>query len=141
MWRRGCMSHIVKKIETEKAPKAIGPYSQGVKYNHQQEIIFVSGQLPIDPEGAGLIQGDMRKQTHRVIDNIEAILTAAGSNLKQVLKVEIFLKDLKGNFKEVNEVYAERFVGSPEPARQTVQVSELPLGASIEISCIAYTGE
>jgi len=135
------MTGIAKKIETEKAPKAIGPYSQGVSLPVTKEIVFVSGQLPLDPKEGNLVKGDIQAQTRQVIDNIEAILEAAGSNLQNVLRVDIFLKDLKGDFQAVNEVYAQRFSGVPEPARQTVQVSELPLGAPIEMSCIAYIGE
>jgi 2-iminobutanoate/2-iminopropanoate deaminase len=135
------MGIIAKKIETDQAPKAIGPYSQGVSLSSTKEIIFVSGQLPIDPKTSKLIEGDMQAQTRLVIDNIEAVLKKAGSSLQHVLRVDIFLKDLKRDFKSVNEEYARRFISNPEPARQTVQVSELPLGAPIEMSCIAYIGD
>ena len=135
------MSKSAKKIETNNAPKAIGPYSQGVILPITKEIVFVSGQLPLDPREGTLVTGDIRLQTRRVIDNIEAILTEAGSSLQCVLRVDIFLKDLASDFQAVNEEYAQRFVGLPEPARQTVQVSELPLGSPIEMSCIAYIGD
>lgn len=135
------MKAYAKAIETDRAPKAIGPYSQGVILPAAKQLVFVSGQLPREPKDGQLVSGDIRNQTNLVIDNIEAILEEAGSSLEHVVRVEIFLKDLKGDFQAVNEVYAQRFVGVPTPARQTVQVSELPAGSPIEISCIAYVGE
>jgi 2-iminobutanoate/2-iminopropanoate deaminase len=135
------MSSIAKKIETKNAPKAIGPYSQAVSLKGAKEIVFVSGQIPLDPTTGKLVEGDIRTKTRRVIDNIEGILKEAGSSLQQVLRVDIFLKNLKEDFQAVNEEYARKFTGSPSPARQTVQVSELPMGVPIEISCIAYIGE
>jgi 2-iminobutanoate/2-iminopropanoate deaminase len=125
------------KIETEQAPKAIGPYSQGVTAPHGTSLVFVSGQLPIDPTTGKLIEGDIKALTQRVIDNIEAILKAAGSDLKHVVRTDVFLKDLKKDFGQMNEAYATRFTGATPPARQTIQVPELPLGSPIEISCIA----
>lgn len=135
------MEMSAKKIETNDAPKAIGPYSQGVSIPMRGELLFISGQLPIDPKTVTLIEGDIVRQTHRVIDNLEAILEKAGSNLKCVLRTDIFLKNLKQDFQLVNQEYAKRFCTQPEPARQTVEVSDLPLGSLIEISCIAYVGE
>lgn len=128
-----------KKIETEKAPKAIGPYSQAVKINSNQEILFLSGQIPLDPQTGKLIEGDIRAMTNRVLDNLEAVLHAGGSSFDQVVRVDIFLKDLKKDFAAVNEEYAKRFKSGISPARQTVQAAELPLGSLIEISCIAYS--
>lgn len=123
----------MQKISTEKAPKAIGPYSQAVKSG---ELIFVSGQLPVDPLTGKIIEGDIQAMSERVIDNIEAILLAAGSGLDKVVRTDVFLIDLK-DFAKMNEIYAERFTGEVLPARQTIQVAGLPLGSPIEISCIA----
>lgn len=125
----------MKKIDTPKAPKAIGPYSQAIRVDHHPSVLFVSGQLPIDPATNELVSGDIRALTKQVIDNIEAILKAGGSSLNSVVRVDVFLKDLKKDFAPMNEEYAKRFTSSP--ARQTVQVSELPKGVPIEISCIA----
>lgn len=127
-----------KKVETQEAPKAIGPYSQGVKINSHQELFFVSGQLPIDPKTGQLVEGDTRVLTNQTLDNLEAILKAGGSSLQKVLRVDIFLKNLKDDFPIINEEYSKRFTGIA-PARQTVQVTELPMGSPIEISCVAYT--
>ncbi len=124
-----------KKLQTDAAPKAVGPYSQGIAVSGAKEFIFVSGQVPLDPKTGKMVEGDIRVLAHRVIDNIEAILNAAGSDLKDVVRVDIFLKDLKRDFGAMNEEYAKRFTGAP--ARQTIQVPELPLGALIEISCVA----
>lgn len=124
----------MKRIETDKAPKAIGPYSQGVI--SKDKLIYVSGQLPIDPTTGTLIQGDIQLLTQQVIKNIEAILIAGGSSLDHVIRTEVFMIDLK-EFKAMNEEYARHFKGPTFPARQTVQVAQLPLGSPIEISCIA----
>lgn len=131
------MDHPLKKFETAAAPRAIGPYSQAIGIQAGQSLIFVSGQLPIDPKSGKLIDGDIHALTKQVIDNIEAILLASGSNLSHVVRSEVFLKDLKNDFASMNEVYAKRFVGPITPARQTIQVADLPLGSPIEISCIA----
>ncbi|MFQ5730307.1 MAG: Rid family hydrolase [Waddliaceae bacterium] len=104
-------------------------------------MLFVSGQLPIDPKTGEMVAGDIRLLTRQVVDNLEAILRAGGSSLQQVLRVDIFLIDLKEDFVAMNEEYAKRFKGPNFPARQTVQVSALPLGSSIEMSCVAYVGE
>jgi 2-iminobutanoate/2-iminopropanoate deaminase len=124
----------LKQIETPHAPKALGPYSQAVKAN---SFIFVSGQLPIDPSTSKLIQGDIGTLTKQVLSHIENILIAAGSSLKDVVRVDIFLKDLN-DFSALNEEYARVFCHSVKPARQTVQVAKLPLDSPIEISCIAF---
>lgn len=130
------MSRSIEKIETNQAPKAIGPYSQAVRVNGNASLIFVSGQLPIVPATGELLSGDIRLLTKCVIDNIEAILKASGSSLQHVVRADVFLKDLK-DFNAMNEEYAKRFNSPTPPARQTIQVSELPKGAPIEISCIA----
>lgn len=127
-----------QSIHTDRAPKALGPYSQGVILSNFSRLLFVSGQLPIDPQTQQMVEGDIEKQTVQVIDNLEAILKEAGSSLHCVLRVDIFLKDLARDFARVNAIYAKRFTGEHPPARQTVQVSELPKGSPIEISCIAY---
>lgn len=128
----------IDKIETTQAPKAIGPYSQGT---FAEGFVFVSGQIPLNPNSGALVEGDIKAKTKQVIDNIEAILHAAGSSLQHVVRADIFLKNLKRDFAQVNEEYAKRFNGPVAPARQTIEVSELPLGADIEISCIAVKGE
>jgi 2-iminobutanoate/2-iminopropanoate deaminase len=135
------MTRSLKRIDTEGAPKAIGSYSQGLRMDSRQELLFVAGQLPIDPKTGEMVDGGIRLLTHQVIDNLEAILKAGGSGLQQVLRVDIFLIDIKKDFAAMNEEYAKRFQGPNFPVRQTVQVSGLPLGASIEMSCVAYVGE
>lgn len=127
----------MKKIETEAAPKALGPYSQAVKL---KSVLFVSGQLPVDPATGQLVEGDIQVKTRRVLQNLEAILHAGGSDLQHVVRTDVFMTDLK-NFKAMNEEYARAFTGPNFPVRQTVQVAALPLGAEIEISCIAGVKE
>jgi 2-iminobutanoate/2-iminopropanoate deaminase len=119
-------------IATELAPKAIGPYSQGIRADG---FVFCAGQTPIDPETGKLIDGDISAQTRRVLRNLAAILDAAGTALSKVVKTTVFLTDM-ANFKAMNEVYAEFFPINP-PARSTFAVAGLPLGASVEIECIA----
>lgn len=123
----------MKKIETEKAPKAIGPYSQAIVAG---QFVFVSGQLPINPTSGKIIETTIEGQTKQVLANIEAILHAAGLSFAHVVKTEIYLKDLE-NFHKVNALYAEKFSHPIKPARQTMQVARLPLDSLIEISCIA----
>ncbi|MSP14202.1 MAG: RidA family protein [Chloroflexi bacterium] len=119
-------------VNTEKAPKAIGPYSQGIKLGN---LVFTAGQVPIDPAIGKLIEGDIEAQTHQVLKNLSAILEAAGSSLSRVIKTTVFMTDL-GEFQAMNGVYGQYFQEKP-PARSTVQVSRLPLGAKIEIEAIA----
>jgi 2-iminobutanoate/2-iminopropanoate deaminase len=126
----------IEKIETKEAPGAVGPYSQGT---HVDRLIFISGQLPIDPRTGQMAEKDIKIQTERVIENMKAILKAAGSDISQVVRCDVFLKDMN-DFKEMNEVYASKFLSDPKPARQAVQVGRLPLDAMVEISCIAYKG-
>lgn len=126
--------HPIKQVKTSNAPAAIGPYSQAIIANG---CVYVSGQLPIDSHSRALDEGDIKHLTTKVIDNLEAILKAAGSSLDKVIRTDVFLKNLKQDFAGMNEVYASRFSISQPPARQTVQVSDLPLGSPIEISCIA----
>ncbi len=119
-------------IGTELAPRAIGPYSQAIRVNG---FVFAAGQTPIDPATGQLIEGDVQIQTRRVLQNVSAILEAAGTSLSKVVKTTVFLTDM-ANFKAMNEVYAEFFPEQP-PARSTVAVAGLPLGAQVEIECVA----
>ena len=121
-----------KVIHTDKAPKAIGPYSQAIQAGN---FLFLSGQIPLDPKTGELVKGDIRQQTQRVLENIKGVLESQGLGMENVVKVTIFLKDI-GNFIPVNEVYATYFPSSP-PARSTVEVSKLPRNAEIEIEAIA----
>jgi len=117
---------------TEKAPGAIGPFSQATIAG---DLIFTSGQIALDPSTQQLVQGDIRIQTERVMDNLAAVLDAAGAGFENVVKATIFVVDL-GDFATVNEIYGKRFPRSP-PARSTVQVAALPKGARVEIELIA----
>lgn len=124
----------LQAIVTDEAPKAIGPYSQGVLAG---DFLFVSGQIPLNPVTGALVEGDIQNQTHQVLQNIRAILKKAGLDMQHVVRADVFLLDLN-DFQAMNSVYASYFSSSPQPARQTVQVAELPRGSRIEISCIAY---
>lgn len=119
-------------VATDNAPKAIGPYSQAIKANG---FIFVSGQIAFDPATQQIIDGDVAAQTDRVIQNLSAILTAAGSSLAQVVKTTVFLKYMD-NFGAMNEVYA-RYFGDAPPARSTVAAAGLPRDVLVEIDVIA----
>jgi 2-iminobutanoate/2-iminopropanoate deaminase len=119
-------------IATNDAPKAIGPYSQAIKANG---MVFLSGQIPLDPSTQELVQGDVAIQSERVLRNISKILKAAGSSLEQVVKTTVFLKDLL-DFAAMNEVYARYFLHFP-PARSTVEVARLPKDVLVEIDVIA----
>ncbi len=121
-------------ISTDKAPAAIGPYSQAVKAGN---LLFVAGQIGIDP-ATGQLQEGIEAQTRQALLNLKAILEAAGASLEQVVRVGVFLQDLK-DFQAMNAVYAEFFPQSP-PARTTVQVAALPKGALVEIDAIAVLG-
>lgn len=121
-----------KVIATEKAPKAIGPYSQAIQIG---KMVFTSGQIPLDPETGKLIEGDIQLQAKRVFENIKAILETAGTSLDNVVKTTLYLKDLN-NFKSVNEIYATYFTSNP-PARSTIQIAALPLNAELELEAIA----
>jgi 2-iminobutanoate/2-iminopropanoate deaminase len=121
-----------KVIHTDRAPEAIGPYSQAIQAG---DFLFLSGQIPLDPKTGELVKGDIRNQTRQVLENIRGVLESQGSGMKDVVKVTIFLKDI-GNLNQVNEVYATYFPSSP-PARSTVEVAKLPRDADIEIEMIA----
>lgn len=119
------------KIETDKAPKPVGPYSQAIKANG---FLYISGQIPLEPESGQMVV-EIVAQTRRVMDNLSAILNAEGLSFNEVVKTTIFLTDLS-DFARVNEVYATYFEKDP-PARSTVQVAALPKGAKIEIEAVA----
>lgn len=119
-------------ISTQRGPKAIGPYSQALKANG---FVFVSGQVAFDPATGQLIEGDISRQTERVLENLKAILEAAGSSLGQAVKTTVFLKDM-GDFVAMNEVYGRYFSADP-PARSTVEVARLPRDVRVEIDVIA----
>lgn len=122
-------------VSTEKAPKAIGPYTQAIVHNG---IAYLSGQIPLDPATNQVVEGDVTVQTERVIQNLKAVLEAAGASLGSVLKTTVFLKDM-ADFPKMNEVYGRYFAQSP-PARSTVQAAKLPRDVSVEIDAIAVVG-
>jgi len=120
-------------VHTEKAPKAIGPYSQGVKYNG---FIYTSGQIPFNVEKNELVTTGIQDEVHQVMKNVIAILEAGGTKIDQVVKTTIFVKDLN-DFNAVNEVYASYFNDENYPARECVEVARLPRDVNVEISVIA----
>jgi 2-iminobutanoate/2-iminopropanoate deaminase len=122
-------------VSSRDAPAAIGPYSQAVRAGG---LLFVSGQIPLDPESGEIVNGDVSAQTHRVMRSLGAILEAAGAGFDDVVRTTIFLTDL-GDFARVNEVYGSYFT-APAPTRATVQVAALPKGVSVEIDAIAHLG-
>jgi len=122
-----------KKLETKKAPTPVGPYSQGVVAG---DFVFVSGQIPIQESGV-LVLNDIEKATDVVLDNIEAILKVENLSLQDIIKSEVYLKDL-GDFDKFNKIYEKRFTSGIMPSRVTIEVSKLPKNSDIEISCIAY---
>ena len=127
------MGQELKSITTDKAPAAMGPYSQAIVSG---DLVFCAGQLGLDPATRQIASGDIRVQTARVLDNLSAVLEAAGSGLDRVVKTTVFLEDM-AEFAAMNEVYAQRF-GTHRPARSTVQVAKLPgTGGRVEIECIA----
>ena len=121
-----------KVIQTDKAPKAIGPYSQAIQAGN---FLFLSGQIPLDPRTGELVKGDIGQQTKQVLENIKGVLESQKLGMEDVVKVTIFLKDI-GNFSQVNEIYSTYFPTFP-PARSTVEVAKLPRNAEIEIEAIA----
>lgn len=122
-------------VQTQEAPQAIGPYSQGVVANG---FLFVSGQIPIDPATGNLVEGDIEAQTERVLRNLAAIVAAAGSSIERVVKTTVYLKDM-GEFARMNAVYA-RFFPSQPPARSTVEVARLPRDVKVEMDLMALVG-
>lgn len=123
-----------RTLHSEKAPKAIGPYSQAVEVE-RGKLVFLSGQTPIDPRTGELVPGDLKAQTERALENLRAVLEAGGLDFSHVVRCGVFLVDM-ADFAAMNEVYARYFPGQP-PARTTVQVAGLPKGARVEIDCIA----
>lgn len=119
-------------ISTDKAPAAVGPYSQGV---YAGSLVYTAGQIPLDPNTGKLVEGDIQAQTRQVIHNLKAVLEAAGSSLENVVKTTVFLDDMD-DYAAVNEVYGS-FFGESAPARSAVQVAALPLGARLEIEAVA----
>ncbi|MBF9253146.1 RidA family protein [Pontibacter sp. 172403-2] len=124
------MAHTI--INSPDAPAPIGPYSQATMANG---ILYVSGQIPLDPQSGNLINASIEAETHQVMRNLRAILAEADMDFSNVLKCTIFVKDLN-NFGRINETYGSYFISNP-PARETVEVSRLPKDVSVEISCIA----
>ncbi len=120
-------------ISTKNAPQAIGPYSQAVQYG---DLLFVSGQIPINPESGKIITGSTKVQANKVLENLKNILDASGSSLNNVLRTTIYLTNLE-DYSAVNEVYT-LFFSDSQPARSTVQVSRLPMDVQIEIDVIAF---
>lgn len=125
-----------KIIYTENAPKAIGPYSQGVLAG---DFLYISGQVPINPSNGDVLKDSIGMQTNQVISNIESICLEAGCVLSDIVKITIYLTDL-GDFAEVNKVMVERF-SEPYPARATIEISALPLGVNVEIDAVVYTND
>ncbi len=123
-------------ITTDKAPAAIGPYSQAVKAGN---LFYISGQIPLDPASGELVEGDIKEQTRRVLENITEIVLAAGGNLQCVVKTTVFIKNMD-DFALMNEVYAEFFQNNP-PARACVEVSRLPMNVDVEIEAVAHIEE
>ncbi|HXK26956.1 MAG TPA: RidA family protein [Candidatus Binatia bacterium] len=119
-------------IQTDKAPKAIGPYAQAIKVNG---FIYTAGQIPIDPKTGNFVEGGINEQTRQVLENLKAVLAAAGSSLDQVVKATVFLRNM-ADFPAMNEVYGD-YLGNAKPARSTVAVAELPRGALVEIDLVA----
>ena len=121
-------------IRTDAAPKAIGPYEQAIKIDG---FVFTAGQIPLDPKTGNLAAGGISAETRQVLENLKAVLAAAGSSIDRVVKATVFLKNM-ADFQAMNEVYAGFFAGS-KPARSTVAVAELPRGALVEIDLVAVT--
>ncbi len=123
----------MREVRTDAAPKPVGPYSQAIVHGG---MVFASGQVPLDPSTGKLVEGEIEAETERVLENLAAVLEAAGSSLARVLRTTVYLTDLS-LFARMNAVYAKHFTGDPKPARSTVQAAALPLGARIEIDVIA----
>jgi 2-iminobutanoate/2-iminopropanoate deaminase len=119
-------------IATKNAPHAIGPYSQAVRAGN---VLYLSGQIPLDPVSGNLVQGDFAVQARRVLENLRAVLKESGAEFQHVVKATVYLTDI-GNFPTLNSIYAEYF-GEHKPARSTVGVAQLPRGAGVEIDLIA----
>lgn len=125
----------MRQVATDHAPKAIGPYSQGMRVG---ELVFFSGQVPLDAVSGQITGANVQEQTRKVMQNIEALLKSQGLDFSRIVKSTVFLTNM-GDFAAFNEVYAS-FLKAPYPARSTVEVSALPKGALVEIECIAWAG-
>lgn len=123
----------MKEIRTERAPAPVGPYSQAVVHDG---LLYASGQIPLDPATGELVCGEIEAETEQVFANLRAVLEAGGSSLERVVRATVYVTDL-ALFARINAVYAKHVVGEPKPARATVQVAALPLGARVEIDAIA----
>jgi 2-iminobutanoate/2-iminopropanoate deaminase len=123
---------VIETVATDRGPKAIGPYSQAIRANG---FVFLSGQIPLDPKTQLVVEGDAAVQTERVLENLKAVVEAAGSSLQRVVKTTVFLADMN-DFAAMNDVYARYFVTHP-PARSTVEVARLPKNVRVEIDLIA----
>lgn len=123
-----------RAVQTDQAPKAIGPYEQAIRVDG---FVYTAGQIPIDPKTGELVTGGIAQQTRRVLENLKAVLEASGSTLDRVVKATVFLKNM-ADFPAMNEVYGEYF-GGAKPARSTVAVAELPKGALVEIDLVALS--
>jgi 2-iminobutanoate/2-iminopropanoate deaminase len=130
------VSAAAKGVTASGAPAPVGPYSQAIVHGG---LVFASGQIPLDPATNALVEGGIEEQAARALDNLRAVLEASGSSLERVLRTTVYVTDL-ALFARVNAVYARYFGATPAPARATVQVAALPLGASVEIDAIAAVG-
>lgn len=128
------MKNTLKKIETDKAPQPVGPYSQAILAGG---FLYAAGQIGLNPQTNQLVEGGIEEETKQVLENLKEVLSQTNLNLSDVVRTDIFVKDIK-DFTKVNEIYTSYFTNNPQPARQTVEVSNLPKGALVEISCIAY---
>ena len=123
----------MREIETDAAPAPVGPYSQAVIHG---DLLFASGQVPLDPRTGALVEGEIEDETRQVISNLRAVLEAGGSSLAQVIRTTVYVTDLS-LFGRINAVYEAAFTGDPRPARVTIQAAALPLGARVEIDAVA----
>jgi reactive intermediate/imine deaminase len=124
-----------KEVHTDRAPAPVGPYSQAIVH---AGLVYVSGQIPLDPQTGEIVPGEIEAQAEQVFANLRAVLEAAGSSIQRVLRTSIYLTDL-ALFPRVNAVYAKQFSGDPKPARSTIGVAALPLGVQIEVDVVAST--
>jgi 2-iminobutanoate/2-iminopropanoate deaminase len=127
------VSQPIREIRSAEAPAPVGPYSQAVAVGG---LLFASGQIPLDPKTGKMVEGEIEVQAARVLENVKAVLEAAGTSLSRVVKASVFLADL-GDFARMNAVYTRYFTGDPKPARSTFQVAKLPGGVRIEIEVVA----
>lgn len=127
------MPTSIREVRSAAAPAPVGPYSQAILAG---DFVFASGQIPIDPATGQLVAGDIEVQAERVLQNVRAVLEAAGTSLARVVKATVFLVDL-ADFARMNAVYARHFTSDPKPARSTIQVAKLPAGSAIEIEVVA----